>query len=106
MGIRGLLFVCVALMLVCGSAYAKKDKDHEKANSLPPGLQKNYDRGKPLPPGWQKKLSIGEIIDNEIYERGRVVVPLGKDGTISIEIEGTIIKLHENTREIINILSK
>ena len=36
--------------------------------------------------------------------RGKVVVPLGRDGSISIEVEGTIFRLHEKTRKIIDIL--
>ncbi|MEN8265285.1 MAG: hypothetical protein ABFR82_17700 [Nitrospirota bacterium] len=61
-------------------------------------------KGKELHPGWRKKLSKGDILDNSIYSRGKVVVPLGKDGIISIEVEGTIFKLHEKTRKIIRIL--
>ncbi len=85
--------------LLAGPVIAKPDKEHP----LPPGLHKKADRGQPLPPGWQKKLSKGDILDDDIYARGKIVVPLGKDGTLSIEIEGTVFKLEERTRKIINI---
>jgi hypothetical protein len=103
MNIRKLLIMLFAVSLIAGPAYAK-NKAPKKGKDLPPGLYKKAEKGKPLPPGWQKKLSRGDILDNSIYARGRVVVPLGKNGTISIEVEGTILKLHEKSRKIINIL--
>ncbi len=107
------LFVTVcafAVGLVTGPVYAKPD--HNKNNhphngqGLPPGLYKKHKNGKPLPPGWQKKLHRGDILDDSIYARGRIVVPLGKDGSISIEVEGTFITLHEKTRTIIGVMAK
>lgn len=106
-----LVTVCAfAVTLVTGPVYAKPD--HSKHNhshngqGLPPGLYKNLKRGKPLPPGWQKKLHKGDILDDYIYARGRIIVPLGKDGSVSIEVEGTFIKLHEKTRMIIGVMAK
>jgi hypothetical protein len=100
MNITRLLILLFATSLISGPAFAKQDKE----KSLPPGLYKKAERGQPLPPGWQKKLSKGDILDDSIYARGRVVIPVGKDGTISIEVEGTILKLHEKTRKIIEIM--
>lgn len=105
MKIMKLLITLVAMGLVAGPVYAKNDKGSEKNKSLPPGLHKKFENGKPLPPGWQKKLSKGDILDDSIYARGRVIVPLGIDGSISIEVEGSIFKLHEKTRKIIEILN-
>ena len=99
-----ILIMLFALSIIAGPVYAKGNKGNDKDKGLPPGLQMNSERGKPLPPGWQKKLSKGDILDDSIYARGRVVVPLGKDGTISIEVQGTILRLHEKTREIIDII--
>lgn len=103
MKIINVLITACAVSLVAASSYAYAHKDQGKDKSLPPGLYKKQMRGKSLPPGWQKKLAKGDILDNSIYVRGRVVVPVGKDGTVSIEVEGTFIKLHEKTRKIINI---
>jgi hypothetical protein len=97
--IKKLLVILFVVSFINAPVNAKNNKD----SSLPPGLQKKYQKGKPLPPGWQKKLSKGDILDNSIYVRGKVVVPLGSDGVISINIEGTILKLHEKTRKIIDI---
>ncbi|MBF6057660.1 hypothetical protein [Thiomicrorhabdus heinhorstiae] len=72
--------------------------------SLPPGLQKNAERGKPLPPGWQKKLRKGDTLGDDIYHRGQVVVPLGKDGSISIKVDNTIIRMMDKTRRILDII--
>ncbi len=104
MNISKLLIMLFAVSLIAGPAYAKNKKAKAKGKALPPGLHKKAEKGKPLPPGWQKKLSKGDILDKSIYSRGKVVVPLGKDGTISIEVEGTIFKIHEKTRKIIELI--
>lgn len=102
------ILIVTASLAMTGSALAKNDKDNGngKSESLPPGLLKKVDQGKPLPPGWQKKLSRGDILDRDIYSRGKVVVPIGKDGTVSIDVDGTVIRLMENTREIVDILKR
>jgi len=103
MYIRIILIMLFAVSLIAGPVYAKSNKANKKDKGLPPGLHKKAENGKPLPPGWQKKFSKGDILDNSLYSRGKIVVPFGKDGTISIEVEGTIFKLHEKTKKIINI---
>ncbi|MCD8550782.1 MAG: hypothetical protein LRY74_11465 [Shewanella xiamenensis] len=80
--------------------------EHDKRDTgLPPGLQKKVDKGQPLPPGWQKKLHRGDILDYDIYDRGRIVVPLDREGRISIQVEGAIIKLDEKSRKILDIVN-
>ncbi len=83
-----------------GSLHAKDNK----GKALPHGLQKKIDRGGQLPPGWQKKLIVGEHLDRDIYRAGRVVIPVGRRGEITIEVEGRVIRLIEATREIVEIL--
>ncbi|MFV0594682.1 hypothetical protein [Shewanella sp.] len=100
--IGGVVLSLVAPM----AAFAKNEHEHDKRDKdLPPGLQKKADKGQPLPPGWQKKLRRGDILDYDIYDRGRVVVPLDRDGRISIEVEGSIIKLDEKSRKILDIVN-
>lgn len=87
-------------------AHANVDNDHhKKGKDLPPGLHKKVAQGQPLPPGWQKKLRRGDILDHYIYDRGHIVVPLDRDGRISINVEGSIIKLDEKTRTILDIIN-
>ncbi len=93
--------ICIASIF---THTALADNKNGKEKSLPPGLEKRSEQGKPLPPGWQKKLHKGDRLADDIYVRGKIVVPLGTDGIVSIEVEGTLIKLHEKTREIIDIL--
>lgn len=100
MKLRSILIIAACAGMVSGAVLAK-----DKNQSLPPGLQKKQQSGKALPPGWQKKLSKGDVLDDSIYAHGRIVVPLGKDGSISIEVDGTILRLHEKTRQILDILS-
>ena len=104
MKIRKMLIMLLIASVVIGPAYAGQGDGKKKGKSLPPGLYKKLEKGKPLPPGWQKKLSRGDILDGAIYAQGTIVVPLGKDGTLSIKIEGTVFKLFAGSRKIIDIL--
>ena len=70
----------------------------------PPGLQKNAETGKPLPPGWQKKLAKGEVLDKEIYQQRKIVVPIDSNGLITVSIEDKLIRLFEATREVVEVL--
>lgn len=99
MKFKNLFLFLIAVGLVSGPAIS-----YAKDKQLPPGLQKKQQRGQALPPGWQKKLSKGDILDESVFAHGQVVVPLAPDGSISINIEGTILRLHEKTRKILNIL--
>ncbi len=92
------------LLLACGistSVYAQKDA----SKSLPPGLQKNTYQGKPLPPGWQKKLQVGDILDYDVYRQGQIILSDDK-GLVTVRVEGKLIKIIQNTREIVEILSE
>ncbi len=84
-------------------------KKHDKA--LPPGLQKKAARGGELPPGWQKKLQRGQLIDPLVYARCEPLephllarLPVGPAGTVTVYVEGRVVRLLEKTREIIDIL--
>lgn len=101
MNIMRLAIPVIALCLCFGEvAYAKNDKH----NQLPPGLQKKVQSGKSLPPGWQKKLAVGETLDKEVYDHGNIVLKDSDKGLITVNIEGKIIRVIENTREIVEIL--
>ncbi len=89
--------------------------DHEnegKQKQLPKGLQKKYQRTGELPPGWEMKLQRGEVLSEDVYRYGRPLpydlrqrLPIGPVGSKIIEVEGKIIRVMENTREIIDILN-
>ncbi|MCU4677691.1 hypothetical protein N7931_18940 [Catenovulum sp. 2E275] len=106
MNIKRTILILASLSLFTNPALSKPEHAKDNPQDLPPGLQKKYNKGKPLPPGWQKKLNRGDILDRDIYARGNVVVPLGQDGSITIEVDGTLLRLHEKTREIIDILQR
>ncbi len=83
----------------------------KKAKKLPKGLQKKYERTGQLPPGWQKKMARGEVIPGDIYVHGRDIpyelrrrLPIGPVGSKILEIEGKVVRVIHNTREIIDIL--
>jgi hypothetical protein len=90
----------VLILGLCSFSYAKKDKE----KSLPPGLVKKVKRGGTLPPGWQKKLIVGKSLDKDIFDHGKIIATDSK-GLITISVEGKLIKLVKDTREIVEILS-
>ena len=89
----------LSLLLLSMPVEAKKEH-----KDLPPGLQKRVESGKPLPPGWQRKLAVGDILSDDVYRRGRVVKRERDEGLVTITVEGKLIRLIENTREIVEIL--
>lgn len=97
---RHWVWIGVSALAVFGTAQAKNDKQKE----LPPGLEKKVQSGKSLPPGWQKKLMKGDVLDRRVYEYGRVVNRDPEHGTISIAAENKVIRVIENTREIVEII--
>ena len=85
----------------------------KKQKKLPPGLQKKVDRGGELPPGWQKKLEVGETLDPEVAEQANSLpeeilkrFPQVEEGIEILEVGGEIIKVVEDSLEIIDILSQ
>lgn len=79
---------------------------HEaSADRLPPGLEKKKERGKALPPGWANRVEIGERLEDDIYIHGEIVVPVGSNGEITIEVGGHLIRLLERTREVLEMRS-
>lgn len=114
------MFLMLAAALSTG-AMAKNDKDHKEhkeskdksyneyhsdGKDLPPGLQKKVAKGEPLPPGWQKKYRRGDILDLDIYDRGVRVGPIGIGGEVTIRIDGSLFKIHDKTRKIIDIINE
>jgi hypothetical protein len=89
----------------------KKQAKKKKNKKLPKGLEKKISRGGSLPPGWQKKLKRGDVIDKETYRYAKPLpdqiiaqLPVAPVGTITVEIEGEIVRLAEATMTIIDIL--
>lgn len=95
-----LVILMVSAISFSGVALAKDNK----GKSLPPGLQKKVDRGEALPPGWQKKLVVGETLDKKVYDHGDIIFKDIENGLVTIKVEGKIVKLINNTREIVEIL--
>ncbi|HKK17340.1 MAG TPA: hypothetical protein VJ952_01555 [Opitutales bacterium] len=78
---------------------------------LPPGLQKKVARGGELPPGWKKKLAVGDKLPEEYESEASSLpeeilkrLPETPKGTEIIRIGDEVIRVVENTREIIDIL--
>ncbi|MFZ8201681.1 hypothetical protein [Alteromonas portus] len=103
MKILPIIGITAAIALNSLPASADSSNPH-KGKSLPPGIEKKYEKTGELPPGWQKKLSVGKRLDHDIYDHARVIVPLGKDGLVTVRIENKVIRLIQATREIVEIL--
>lgn len=99
---KKILVLGISMILVFGVYGISFGKD-DKEKGLPPGLQKKSERGQSLPPGWQKKLIVGNILEKDIYKHGKIVATDNR-GLVTISIEGKLIKLIKDTREIVEIL--
>ncbi len=90
--------------------FQQSGKKGKKAKSLPPGLAKKVARGGKLPPGWEKKLVKGEVMPEPVLKECRplpkeivIKLPVPPPETILRAIEGRIVRLHEKTREILDV---
>lgn len=102
MMVKVLITMVMALFLVAPVHGKQKDKGNKQ---LPPGLEKNVQRGKSLPPGWQKKIAPGKILEKEIYAHGDIIVPLDPLGIVTIKIDDKLLRVHEKSMEILEILT-
>jgi hypothetical protein len=82
----------------------------KKNKGLPPGLAKKVARGGDLPPGWQKKCVRGEILPEPVFKAAHplpheliVKLPPPPVGTITVAIDGKIVRLAKATREILDV---
>lgn len=94
----------IVLSLLTFSLTLGLNQANAKPEKLPPGLEKKLKQGKPLPPGWQKKLQVGERLDPDIYDHGKVIYRDRDRDLVTISVEGRVIKVLENTLEIVEIL--
>lgn len=97
------IIACITSCLMTGTAQAKNDNNKDRA--LPPGLQKKAENGQSLPPGWQKKLAKGEKMDDAVYEKGEIIIPINKHGEITLRVDDKVVRLYKATREIIEVLN-
>jgi hypothetical protein len=102
------LSLLAMLAVAATPVHAKKPGSEE--SSLPRGLQKKVARGGQLPPGWEKKLKKGAVLDPAVISHGmpvpdrlRVTLPLGSKGSIDITLDGKVIRLHEKTRQVLDV---
>ncbi|EDP98967.1 hypothetical protein [Shewanella benthica] len=108
-----LLVLTTGLSLFTTGVEAKNDKSEKhqqhhkqgKPSTLPYGLQKKVAKGEPLPPEWQKKLHRGDILSNDLFSRGKIHFPMDKQGNITLDIDGSLIKFHDKTRKILDIIT-
>jgi hypothetical protein len=103
MKVKVLITLLLALTLVVSPSHAKKK---DKGNQLPPGLAKNVKRGKPLPPGWRKKIAPGNILERDIYMQGKIIAPLDPLGIVTIKIDDKVLRVHQKSMEILQILTE
>ncbi len=94
--------------------WQKGNASWKKSNKpLPPGLRKKIERGGELPPGWKKKLAVGEVLEPELDAQAKSIpeeilkrLPESEAGTEILRVGDEIIRVIENSREIVDILSR
>ncbi len=92
------------------NSQASSGHGDKKHGGLPPGLAKKVERGGSLPPGWEKKVAVGQPMPPEVL---KVAVPLPKEvvmklppspvGTLTVAIDGKIVRLMEATKTILDV---
>lgn len=94
-----------------GEKDLKKSNKHSQDHSH--DQQKKVARGGDLPPGWQKKMRKGHRVGDDLYQHMRTVdrdtlrlLPPLRHGEYYKSIENNIIKLKENSREILKVIKK
>ena len=58
-----------------------------------------------LPAGWSRHLNRGDILDIQLYKRGRVTYRSPR-GIVRIKLGDTTIQLKEHSREIISVINR
>ncbi|GAA59308.1 hypothetical protein P20652_1169 [Pseudoalteromonas sp. BSi20652] len=110
----------MALFSISADANPHKDKHkHSNKHSNKHGHKKHSDndylskkeakqliRAGWTPPGLSKSYHRGDFLDRDLYKRGRVIERSRDNGTVSIEIDRTVIHMVHDTREILSILSR
>jgi hypothetical protein len=83
-------------------------KHPEERARLPPGLAK---KGK-VPPGWQKKLAKGKPVPKDLWEMRQelpkeilVKLPAPPEGVRVVRILDRVVKVREDTRELLDELN-
>ena len=91
------------------SGFEEKGKG-KKNHGLPPGLAKKLERGGKLPPGWEKKVCVGEKIPVEVLKECKPLpkeltlkLPTPPVGTLTVSVDGRIVRLMEATKEILDV---
>ena len=47
---------------------------------------------------------MAEVLDEPVYNRSEIVIPIDSEGMLTVRVEGKLIKLIEATREIVEIV--
>lgn len=83
----------------------------QAGRGLPPGLQRRVDRGEGLPPGWANRVEVGKPLPEDIYKNATAIppqlkkqLPAAPEGVQDILVEDQIIRVVEQTREVIDSL--
>jgi hypothetical protein len=82
-----------------------------QGNHLPAGLVKKAADNESLPPGWESKLAKGRVLPLELFNQCSTLpdelvmrLPAQPRGTVTVAIDGKILRLAQSTREILDIV--
>ncbi|MEM5507434.1 hypothetical protein WNY98_01000 [Pseudoalteromonas sp. AS71] len=115
---RAPIYTALIVLALCSiSAGAKPHKDkhghknhhshkHNDNGYLSKKEAKQLIRAGWTPPGLSKSYHRGDFLERDLYKRGRVIERSRDNGTVSIEIDRTVIHMVHDTREILSILSR
>ncbi len=82
-----------------------------QGRGLPAGLQRRVDRGEGLPAGWANRVQVGKPLPKDIDKSASMIppeireqLPKAPEGVQDILVEDQIIRVIEQTREVIDSL--
>ena len=81
------------------------ESNMDKLREMLPELPDNPGLGGKAAPEWQKKIAPGKVIEKDIYVQGKIVVPLDPLGIVTVKIDDKVLRVHEKSMEILEILT-
>lgn len=76
--------------------------NNDQEEGLPLSVQEEINAVKPLPLDWQKKVAVGQVLDVNVYNNATVI--LKDNGVETISVDGQILRVLQNTHEVLEIL--
>lgn len=95
---------CVGLMAYLALALSASAEAADRGNAVPSSIES---APTPLsqPQQAREALKTGNLIGKDLYARSEVIYHSANEGTVTVRVDGQLVRLNENTLEIVEILN-